>query len=105
MIIIRAVFSLAVLALAGVLMVALSGHLWGRYQEETAALGFGGVSERLASQPCRQFLLTASRPKPAASCAIMTTSLTRSMKKKWIGADDEGTRLLLLSAKAASMSA
>src|SRR5262249_50898315 len=39
MIIIRAVFSLAVLALAGVLMVALSGHLWGRYQEETAALG------------------------------------------------------------------
>jgi hypothetical protein len=26
------------------------GHLYGRYQEETAALGFGGVSERLASQ-------------------------------------------------------
>jgi hypothetical protein len=50
MIIIRAVFSLAVLTLAGVLMVALSGHLWGRYQEETAALGFGRVSERLASQ-------------------------------------------------------
>ena len=50
MIIIRAVFSLAVLALAGVLVVALSGHLWGRYQEETAALGFSGVSERLASQ-------------------------------------------------------
>ena len=50
MIIIRAVFSLSVLALAGVLVVALSGHLWGSYQEETAALGFGGVSERLASQ-------------------------------------------------------
>jgi hypothetical protein len=50
MIIIRAMFSLAVLALAGVLMVALSSHLWGRYQEETAALGFNGVSERLASQ-------------------------------------------------------
>ena len=50
MIIIRAMFSLAVLALAGVLVVALSGHLWGRYQEETAALGFSGVSERLASQ-------------------------------------------------------
>ena len=49
MIIIRAVFSLAVLALAGALMVALSGHLWGRYQEETAALGFSGVSARLAA--------------------------------------------------------
>jgi hypothetical protein len=35
-IIIRAAFSLAVLALAGVLIVTLSGHLWGRYQEETA---------------------------------------------------------------------
>jgi hypothetical protein len=50
MIIIRAAFSLAVLALVGILIVALSGHLWGRYQEETAALGFGGVSERLVSQ-------------------------------------------------------
>jgi hypothetical protein len=50
MIIIRAVFSLAVLALAGALVVTLSSHLWGRYQEETAALGFSGVSERLASQ-------------------------------------------------------
>jgi hypothetical protein len=50
MIIIRAVFSLAVVALAGVLVVALSGHLWGRYKEETAALGFSGVYERLASQ-------------------------------------------------------
>jgi hypothetical protein len=50
MIIIRAVFSLAVLALAGVLLVVLSGLIWGRYKEETAALGFGGVSERVASQ-------------------------------------------------------
>lgn len=50
MIIIRAVFSLAVLALVGVLVVALSGHLSSRYQEETALLGYGGVSERLASQ-------------------------------------------------------
>jgi hypothetical protein len=50
MIIIRAVFSLAVLALVGILLVAMSGHLWARYQEETAVLGYGGVSERLASQ-------------------------------------------------------
>jgi hypothetical protein len=50
MIIIRAVFSLAVLALVGGLVVALSGHLWSRYQEETAVLGYGGVSKRLASQ-------------------------------------------------------
>ena len=48
--IIRAVFSLAVLAFAGVLVVALSGHLWNRYQEETVALGFSGIYERLASQ-------------------------------------------------------
>ena len=54
MIIIRAVFSLAVLALAGVLVVVLSGHVWGRYQEETAALGFGGVYERL-SGPANAF--------------------------------------------------
>jgi hypothetical protein len=50
MIIIRAVFSVAVLALAGVLVAVLSGQLWLRYQEETAALGFSGVYERLASQ-------------------------------------------------------
>src|SRR5215467_765011 len=50
MIIIRAVFNLAVLALAGVLIVALSSHLWSRYQEQTVALGFSGVYERLASQ-------------------------------------------------------
>jgi hypothetical protein len=29
----------------------LSGHLWGRYAQETAALGFGGIYERFqASQ-------------------------------------------------------
>ena len=50
MIIIRAVFSLAVLALVGVLVVALSGQLWARYQKETVALGFSGVYERLALQ-------------------------------------------------------
>jgi hypothetical protein len=44
--IIRAVFSLVTLASAGVLAVALSGHLWGRYQEQTARLGFSGVYER-----------------------------------------------------------
>jgi hypothetical protein len=50
MIVVRAVFSLAVLVLAGVLVVALFAHLGSRYQEETAALGFGGIYERLASQ-------------------------------------------------------
>ena len=45
MIIIRAVFTVAVLALAGVLVVALSGHLWGRYQHQTAALGFSGITK------------------------------------------------------------
>lgn len=50
MIIVRAAFSLAVLVLAGVLFVALFTHLWSRYQEETAALGFSGIYERLASQ-------------------------------------------------------
>jgi hypothetical protein len=50
MIIIRALFSLAVLALAGLLIVALSSQLWARYQDETAALGFSGVYGRLASQ-------------------------------------------------------
>ena len=49
-VIIRTVLCSAVLALAGLLFVALSGHLWSRYQEETAALGFSGVYERLASQ-------------------------------------------------------
>jgi hypothetical protein len=50
MIIIRAVFTVAVLALAGVLVVALSGHLWGRYQQQTAALGFSGIYEKLVSR-------------------------------------------------------
>lgn len=50
MIIIRAVFTVAVLALAGVLVVALSGHLWGRYQHQTAALGFSGIYEKLVSR-------------------------------------------------------
>ena len=50
MIIIRAVLDLAMLALVGILVAALSGHLWGRYREETVALGFSGVYERLASQ-------------------------------------------------------
>jgi hypothetical protein len=44
--IIRSVFSLVTLASAGVLSVALSGHLWDRYQEQTATLGFNGVYER-----------------------------------------------------------
>jgi hypothetical protein len=48
--IVRAVFSLAVLVIAGVLVVALFAHLWSRYQEETAALGFSGIYTRLASQ-------------------------------------------------------
>jgi hypothetical protein len=50
MIILRAVFSLAVLALAGVLMMLLSGHLWAHYQEQTKGLGFSGISQRLVSQ-------------------------------------------------------
>jgi hypothetical protein len=49
--IIRTVLSSAVLALVGLLFVALSSQLWNRYQEETAALGFSGVYERyLAAQ-------------------------------------------------------
>jgi hypothetical protein len=45
------ILSLTVLALTVVLGVVLSGHLWGRYAQETAALGFGGVYERFqASQ-------------------------------------------------------
>jgi hypothetical protein len=46
MIIIRAVLCWAVLTLAGVSSVVLSGQLWNRYQEQTAALGFSGVFER-----------------------------------------------------------
>jgi hypothetical protein len=48
--IIRLVFSSAVLVLAGVLVVALSGHLWSRYQVQTAAIGFEGVADRLAAE-------------------------------------------------------
>lgn len=48
--IIRMVFSLAVLVFAGVLVVALFGHLWSRYKEQTAALGFSGIYDRLATQ-------------------------------------------------------
>jgi hypothetical protein len=45
------ILNLAVLALTGFLGVMLSGHLWGRYAQETAALGFGGIYERFqASQ-------------------------------------------------------
>jgi hypothetical protein len=41
----------AVLALVGVLSGILIGHLWDRYSQETAALGFSGIYERyLASQ-------------------------------------------------------
>jgi hypothetical protein len=35
-----------VLALAGVLICVLIGHLWDRYSQETEALGFSGVYER-----------------------------------------------------------
>jgi hypothetical protein len=48
--IIRRVFSLAVLGLAGVLVVALSGHLWGRYQEQAATIGFSGSHVPPAAQ-------------------------------------------------------
>jgi hypothetical protein len=44
--IIRTVLCSAVLVLAGLLFVVLSGQLWNRYQEQTAALGFSGVYER-----------------------------------------------------------
>jgi hypothetical protein len=75
MIIIRAVLDLAVLALVGILVAALSGHLWGRYQEQTLALGFSGVYERLASQvgladeakALRAFLKTESGSAPRAT--------------------------------------
>ena len=45
------ILNLTVLALTGFLGVVLSGHLWARYVEETAALGFDGIYERFqASQ-------------------------------------------------------
>jgi hypothetical protein len=45
------ILSLTVLALTGVLVLVLIGHLWNRYSQETEALGFSGVYERyLASE-------------------------------------------------------
>jgi hypothetical protein len=74
MMIIRAVFSLTALAVAGVLAAALSGHLWGRYQEQTAALGFKGMD--LASQigsganALWAFVQTELRPAPRGTQRI-----------------------------------
>jgi hypothetical protein len=46
----RILLTLAGLAVSGLLLLVLIG-LWDRYEEETAALGFGGIYERyLASQ-------------------------------------------------------
>ena len=45
------ILRLTVLALTGVLVLVLIGHLWNRYSQETEALGFSGVYERyLASE-------------------------------------------------------
>ena len=41
----RILFSLPVLALAGALAYTLTVHLWNRYQAETVAMGFSGISE------------------------------------------------------------
>jgi hypothetical protein len=47
----RTLSGVAVLAMAAVLSGVVVGHLWERYTEETAALGFSGMYERyLASQ-------------------------------------------------------
>ncbi len=41
----------SVFALTGFLILVLAGHLWDRYAQETATLGFSGVYERyLASR-------------------------------------------------------
>jgi hypothetical protein len=46
----RILLTLTGLAVSGLLLLVLIG-LWDRYEEETAALGFGGIYERyLASQ-------------------------------------------------------
>ena len=46
----RILLTLAVLAVAGFVLLVLIG-LWDRYEQETAALGFNGIYERyLASQ-------------------------------------------------------
>jgi len=42
----RTLSSLSVLAMAAVLSGVVVGHLWERYTEETAALGFSGIYER-----------------------------------------------------------
>ena len=47
MIRIRILPGLMVPALAGVLSFVLIGHLWNRYSEDTEALGFTGIFERL----------------------------------------------------------
>lgn len=48
---IRILANVAALALAGVLVLVLIGHLWARYEEQTVALGFSGIYERyLAAQ-------------------------------------------------------
>ena len=47
----RILAGLSVLAMAAVLSGVVVGHLWERYTEETAALGFTGIYERyLASR-------------------------------------------------------
>ena len=47
----RTLSVLSVLAMAAVLSGVVIGHLWERYTEETAALGFDGIYERsLASR-------------------------------------------------------
>ena len=42
----RILFTLAVLAVAGFVLLVLIG-LWGHYEQETAALGFSGKPHRL----------------------------------------------------------
>jgi hypothetical protein len=44
---IRILPGLTVLTIAGVLSLVLIGHLWNRYAEDTEALGFDGVVERV----------------------------------------------------------
>ena len=38
-----------VLALTGLLVLVLTGHLWERFSQETEALGFSGIYERYLS--------------------------------------------------------
>jgi hypothetical protein len=44
---IRTLFSLMIFAMVGILGGVLTGHLWSRFSEETEALGFSGIYERL----------------------------------------------------------